>query len=257
VVGQLDGRVAIVTGAGQNIGRAIALRFVREGAAVAIVDRDQGRAERVCEEATAGGGRAIAVVADVSQEADVERAVDRVVAELGDVHILVNNAAKTINKTLLDTSLDEWEDVIGITLRSQFLWIRKAASAMIAAGHGGAIVNMASTSGHRGNIGKGAYPVAKAGVLNLTRVAAVELAPHGIRVNSVTPTQSGQPLGYGYQADVLERSGPSKGIPLGRWGRPDDQANAALFLASDEASFITGADLPCDGGLLAIFPKSS
>ena len=127
---------------------------------------------------------------------------------------------------------------------------------MIARGHGGAIVCMASTSGHRGNVGKGAYPVAKGGVLNLTRVAAVELAPHGIRVNSVTPTQSGQPLGYGYQADVLERSGPARSIPLGRWGRPEDQANAALFLASDQAEFITGADLPCDGGLLAVFPKA-
>jgi 3-oxoacyl-[acyl-carrier protein] reductase len=254
-VGQLDGRVAIVTGAGQNIGRAIALRFAQEGAAVAIVDRDAGRAEAVCDEVTAAGGRAIAIVADVSREPDVTRAVDRTVAELGDIDILVNNAAKTINRPLLETSLEEWEDVIGVTLRSQFLFIQKAASAMIAAGHGGAIVNMASTSGHRGNIGKGAYPVAKAGVLNLTRVAAVELAPHGIRVNSVTPTQSGQPLGYGYQADVLERSGPARSIPLGRWGRPDDQANAVLFLASDEAEFITGADLPCDGGLLAVFPK--
>jgi NAD(P)-dependent dehydrogenase (short-subunit alcohol dehydrogenase family) len=255
-VGQLDGRVAIVTGAGQNIGRAIALRLAREGAAVAIVDRDAGRAEAVCQEASATGARAVAVVADVSREADVDRAVDRVVAELGDLHVLVNNAAKTINKPLLETSLDEWEDVIGVTLRSQFLFLRRAAAAMIAGGHGGAIVNMASTSGHRGNVGKGAYPVAKAGVLNLTRVAAVELAPHGIRVNSVTPTQSGQPLGYGYQADVLERSGPARGIPLGRWGRPEDQANAVLFLASDEAAFITGADLPCDGGLLAVFPKS-
>jgi NAD(P)-dependent dehydrogenase (short-subunit alcohol dehydrogenase family) len=256
-VGQLENRVAIVTGSGQNIGRAIAHRFALEGASVAIVDRDADRAEAVCNEIAAAGGRAIAVVADVSQEADVQRVVGRVVAELGDLHILVNNAAKTINKSLLETSLAEWEDVIGVTLRSQFLFIRAAAAAMIAAGHGGAIVNLASTSGHRGNIGKGAYPVAKAGVLNLTRVAAVELAPHGIRVNSVTPTQSGQPLGYGYQEGVLERAGPSRGIPLGRWGVPEDQANAVLFLASDEASFITGADLPCDGGLLAVFPKSS
>jgi 3-oxoacyl-[acyl-carrier protein] reductase len=255
-MGQLDGRVAIVTGAGQNIGRAIALRFAAEGAAVAVVDRDQGRAESVRDEIGRNGGGAIAVIADVSDEDDVDRGVDQVVAELGDVQVLVNNAAATINKNLLETSLDEWEHVIAVTLRSQFLFIRKTARVMIAAGHGGAIVNMASTSGHRGNVGKGAYPVAKGGVLNLTRVAAVELAPHGIRVNSVTPTQSGQPLGYGYQADVLERSGPARSIPLGRWGRPEDQASAALFLASDEAAFITGADLPCDGGLLAVFPKS-
>jgi NAD(P)-dependent dehydrogenase (short-subunit alcohol dehydrogenase family) len=255
-VGQLDGKVAIVTGAGQNIGRAIALRFAAEGATVAVVDRDRGRAEAVTAENEAAGGRAMAVVADVSDEDDVSRGVDDVVRVLGDVHLLVNNAAATINKTLLETSLDEWEYVIGVTLRSQFLFIRKVAAAMILAGHGGAIVNMASTSGHRGNVGKGAYPVAKGGVLNLTRVAAVELAPHGIRVNSVTPTQSGQPLGYGYQEDVFERSGPARSIPLGRWGRPEDQANAALFLASDQSEFITGADLPCDGGLLAVFPKA-
>ncbi len=255
-MGQLDGKVAIVTGAGQNIGRAIALRFAAEGAAVAVVDRDQGRAEAVAAEIEAAGGRAIAVVADVSDEDEVGRGVDQVVRQLGGVHLLVNNAAATINKTLLETSLDEWEYVIGVTLRSQFLLIRKVAAVMIAAGHGGAIVNMASTSGHRGNIGKGAYPVAKGGVLNLTRVAAVELAQHGIRVNSVTPTQSGQPLGYGYQADVFERSGPARSIPLGRWGRPEDQASAVLFLASDQAAFITGVDLPCDGGLLAVFPKA-
>ena len=255
-MGQLDGRVAIVTGAGQNIGRAIALRFASEGAAVAVVDRDAARAESVRDEILATGGRAMAVIADVSDEDDVSRGVDQVVEHLGDLHVLVNNAAATINKSLLETSLDEWEYVLGVTLRSQFLFIRAAAQAMIAAGHGGAIVNMASTSGHRGNIGKGAYPVAKGGVLNLTRVAAVELAPHGIRVNSVTPTQSGQPLGYGYQEDVYERSGPARSIPLGRWGTPEDQANAVLFLASDEASFITGVDLPVDGGLLAVFPKA-
>lgn len=255
-MGQLDGKVAIVTGAGQNIGRAIALRFASEGAAVAVVDRDAGRAAAVVGEIEAGGGRGLAVVADVALEAEVGAAVDRVVAHFGDVHVLVNNAAATINKSLLETSLDEWEYVMGVTLRSQFLFIRAAARAMITKGHGGAIVCMASTSGHRGNVGKGAYPVAKGGVLNLTRVAAVELAPHGIRVNSVTPTQSGQPLGFGYQEDVFERSGPARSIPLGRWGRPEDQANAALFLASDQAEFITGADLPCDGGLLAVFPKA-
>ena len=256
-MGQLDGKVAIVTGAGQNIGRAIALRFAAEGAAVAVVDRDQGRAEAVGDEIEAAGGRAIAVLADVSDEDDVSRGVDQVVRELGDVHLLVNNAAATINKT-----------PAGDVARRVGVRDRRHAPLAVPVhpeGRPAMIVGRARRrdrehgrrrAGTAGTSGKGAYPVAKGGVLNLTRVAAVELAPHGIRVNSVTPTQSGQPLGYGYQADVFERSGPARSIPLGRWGRPEDQASAALFLASDEASFITGADLPCDGGLLAVFPKS-
>ncbi len=251
-MGLLDGRVAMVTGAGHNIGRAIALRFADEGASVVVVDLDPARGEAVRDEVASRSGHAIAIVADVSDEGDVDDAVSRALAEFGQIDILVNNVAATVNKTMLETSLAEWELVQAVTLRSTFLCCRAVARSMIDAGRPGAIVNIASTSGHRGNIGKFAYGVAKGGVLNLTRAAAMELAPHGIRVNSLTPTQTGSPLGI---AGAPAREGPTTSIPLGRFGKPEDQAAAALFLASDESSFVTGAELVCDGGLLAVFPK--
>ena len=255
--GRLDGKVSLITGAGQNIGRAMAERFAAEGSAVAVVDIDAERAGRVAEAITESGGRALALRVDVTDEAAVEAMVERVVAELGAIDVLVNNVAATVNKGLLDTTLAEWDRVHAVTLRSTFLCSRAAARAMIAAGNGGAIVNVAATSGLRGIRNKFAYAVAKSGVLNLTRAAAMELAPHGIRVNTLTPTQSGSPVGMADETFSADRAGEARGIPIGRFGQPADQAAAALFLASDEAGFVTGANLVCDGGLLAVFPKAT
>lgn len=252
---RLVGKVSIITGAGQNIGRAMAERFAAEGSAVAVVDIDADRAGRVADAITGIGGRAIALAVDVTDEVAVEAMVERVVSEFGGVHILVNNVAATINKGLLETTLEDWDRVLAITLRSTFLCTKFTAKAMIAAGDGGAIVNVASTSGQRGIRNKFAYAVAKSGIFNLTRAAAMELAPHRIRVNTLTPTQTGSPVGMADEAFSAERSGEAKGIPIGRFGQPADQAAAALFLASDEAGFVTGTELVCDGGLLAIFPK--
>jgi 3-oxoacyl-[acyl-carrier protein] reductase len=255
--GRLAGKVSLITGAGQNIGRAMAERFAAEGSAVAVVDIDAERARRVAQGIAASGGRALALQVDVTDEAAVEAMVERVVAELGAIDVLVNNVAATVNKGLLDTTLAEWEGVLAVTLRSTFLCSRAAARSMIAAGDGGAIVNVAATSGLRGIRNKFAYAVAKSGVLNLTRAAAMELAPYGIRVNTLTPTQSGSPVGMADEAFSADRAGEAKGIPIGRFGQPADQAAAALFLASDDASFVTGANLVCDGGLLAVFPKAT
>jgi NAD(P)-dependent dehydrogenase (short-subunit alcohol dehydrogenase family) len=252
---RLTGKVSIITGAGQNIGRAMAERFAAEGSAVAVVDIDAERATRVADAITASGGRAIGLAVDVTEEAAVKAMVERTVNEFGGVTILVNNVAATINKGLLETTLEDWDRVLAITLRSTFLCSKYAAMAMIEAGDGGAIVNVASTSGQRGIRNKFAYAVAKSGVFNLTRASAMELAPHRIRVNTLTPTQTGSPVGMADEAFSADRAGEAKGIPIGRFGQPADQAAAALFLASDEAGFVTGTELVCDGGLLAIFPK--
>ena len=255
--GRLAGKVSIITGAGQNIGRAMAERFAAEGSAVAVVDLDEARAHRVADGIAGSGGRAIAVRTDVTDEASVAAMVERVTADLGPVDVLVNNVAMTINKGLLDTTIEEWQRTLEVTLTSQFLCGKHVARSMIAAGTRGAIVNVGSTSGHRGIRNKVGYAAAKGGVNNLTRAMAMELAAHGIRVNTLTPTQTGSPVGMADEDFSSDRAGEAKGIPIGRFGRPADQANAALFLASDEAGFVTGADLVCDGGLLAIFPKSS
>ena len=254
LAGRLEGKVAIITGAGRNIGRAMAERFAAEGAAIVVADNHEGRAAAVVDGIRAGGGRAVTAVIDVTREEGVAAMVARGVSEYGRLDILVNNVAATINKSVLDTTLEEWELVMNVTLRSAFLGIKHGARAMIEAGNGGAIVNVGSTSGHRGAKGKFAYAVAKAGVNNLTRAAAVDLSEHGIRVNTLTPTQTGSPVGQ--DDDIPDRGIKPGGIPIGRFGRPMEQAAAALFLASDEASFVTGADLVCDGGLLAVFPRS-
>lgn len=252
--GRVADKVAIITGAGRNIGKAMAERFADEGASVLVADNHEGRATAVVDGILASGGTAIPVVVDVTREEDVAAMVQRAVDEYGRLDILVNNVATTINKSVLETTLDEWEFCLAVTLRSAFLGIKHGARAMIEAGNGGSILNVGSTSGLRGAKGKFAYAVAKAGVYNLTRSAAVDLAEHGIRVNTLTPTQTGSPVGQ--DDDVPDRGIKPGGIPIGRFGRPAEQAAAALFLASDEASFITGADLACDGGLLAVFPRS-
>lgn len=251
---RLAGKVAVITGAGRNIGKAMAERFAAEGARVVVADNHEGRASAVVDGIAAQGGEAIAVIVDVTREDDVARMVATAVDAYGRLDVLVNNVAITVNKPILDTTVEEWELAMNVTLRSAFLGIKHGARAMIDAGNGGSIINVGSTSGHRGAKGKFAYAVAKAGVNNLTRSAAVDLAEHGIRVNTLTPTQTGSPVGQ--DDDVPDRGIKPGGIPLGRFGRPPEQAAAALFLASDDASFVTGADLVCDGGLLAVFPRA-
>ena len=192
---KLRGQVAIVTGAGRNIGEEIAKLFASEGACVAIVDRDRSRGERVARAIAEAGGAAMALAADVSQGAAVEAAVAAIVRRFGRIDILVNNVAISDNKTILELGEDEWDQVIAVTLKSQFLMGKHVAKQMIAQGPGGRIVNIGSTSGHRGRGRALAYSAAKGGVVNLTRAMAVQLAPHGIRVNGVSrPRGPGTPI---------------------------------------------------------------
>jgi NAD(P)-dependent dehydrogenase (short-subunit alcohol dehydrogenase family) len=244
---RLRDKVAIVTGGGRNIGEAICHLFAREGAKVAVNDRGAAAAARVALDITRAGGTAMALPGDVGSSADVARMVGAVVAVYGGIDVLVNNASMTINKGLLDTTEEEFDRCVRVTLKGPYLLSRAAAHEMIRLGRKGSIVNIGSTSAHRGRVNALAYCAAKGGVVNMTRAMAVDLAPHGIRVNTVSPTKTGSAVGFKGGAagrDIDE-------IPLGRLGDPIDQANAVLFMASDDAAFITGADLRVDGGALA------
>jgi 3-oxoacyl-[acyl-carrier protein] reductase len=245
---RLRNQVAIVTGAGRNIGEDISKLFAQEGARVAVVDLDQGRGSRVASEINAKNtGRAMAVVCDVASATSVEKMVQSVVQEFGGVDILVNNAAWTDHKTLFDISEEEWDRVMNVCLRSVWYCTRYAAKVMIDQKKGGKIINIASTSGHWGRKEATAYTTAKAGVLNLTRSIAVQLASEGIRVNSISPNRIGSPVGQ----DEVPENRFVKNL-AGRRGVPMDIAKAAVFLASDESDFIYAIDLPVDGGALAI-----
>ncbi len=244
---KLEGRVAIVTGAGRNIGEAVASLFAREGARVAIADMDRSRAGAVADRINASHpGAAMVHIGDVSLKEGAQGMIAAVVSRFGQVDVLVNNVAITDRKTVLDLDEDEWDRVLRVTLTSVFLCSKYAARQMAKQGRGGNIVNMASTSGHRGRGNATAYTAAKGGVLNLTRSLAIQLAPHKIRVNSLTPNRIGSPVGE----DTVRETGSVKNL-IGRNGVPLDVAKAVLFLASDDAEFITAADLLVDGGALA------
>ena len=199
---RLKDQIAIVTGAGRNIGEDICKLYVQEGARVAVVDLDQGRGNKVAEEINAKNpDKAIAVVCDVASAASVDSMVEAVVKKFGGVDILVNNAAWTDHKTIFDITEEEWDRTMNVCMRSVWYCSRAAAKAMIDHKRKGKIINIASTSGHWGRKEATAYTTAKAGVLNLTRSIAVQLAPEGIRVNSISPNRIGSPVG---QQDVPE-----------------------------------------------------
>lgn len=247
---KLEGRVAIVTGAGRNIGEEVAHSLAREGARVAVVDSHEGRARAVADAINKEHREAaVPAVCDVSSSADVERLVAQVVDRWRRIDILVNNAAVTDHKSVLDLDEEEWDLVLSVTLKSVFLMTKYVARHMVQRGGGGKVINTASTSGYRGRPDAVAYAAAKGGVLNLTRALAVQLAPHNIRVNSVTPNRIGSPVG----SDVVPTEMRGKNL-VGRLGQPRDIAVAVVFLASDDADFITGIDLPVDGGVLSFMP---
>ena len=245
---RLQNQIAVVTGAGRNIGEDVSKLFAREGAKVAVVDLDPGRGGRVASEINATRpGSAISVVCDVASADSVDQMVQTVVKQFGAIDILVNNAAWTDHKTIFDITEEEWDRVMNVCLRSVWYCTRSAAKAMIDHKRKGKIINIASTSGHWGRKEATAYTTAKAGVLNLTRSIAVQLAPEGIRVNSVSPNRIGSPVG---QEEVPENRFVKN--LAGRRGVPMDIAKAVVFLASDDSDFIYAIDLPVDGGALAI-----
>ena len=247
---RLTDKTCIVTGAGRNIGRGIAHRFADEGANVAVVDVAPERGRPVAAEINdrSDGGDARYFETDLTDERAVEAMVAGVAEEWGGIDGLVNNVARAVNKSVLECSEAEWDAVFDVTLKSAFFCTKHAAPVMGETG-GGAIVNVASTSAHRGTPEKVAYCTAKSGMLNFTRQTAVDLAKFDVRVNTISPTRTGSAVGY-------DEGGPgrnTRGILRGRMGTPEDHAAAATYLLSDEADFVTGVELPVEGGTLATF----
>jgi NAD(P)-dependent dehydrogenase (short-subunit alcohol dehydrogenase family) len=258
---RLGGKVALVTGAGSGIGRATAVLFAVEGAAVACVDRDGDAARRTAAEieGAGAGGAALAVEADVSSWPSLRSAADATVAAFGTIDAAVANAGIPLAGTAEQTELDDWERVIGVNLTGVWLTARAVLPVMRAAG-GGAIVNIASASALVGMRAVAAYSAAKAGVVGLTRQMAADYGRDGIRVNALAPGITETPmadavfrgvqgLSAGAERTVEDRvRAAAKAYPLGRLGRPDDIARAACFLASDDASWVTATVVPVDGG---------
>jgi NAD(P)-dependent dehydrogenase (short-subunit alcohol dehydrogenase family) len=244
-----SGKVVVVTGASSGLGAGIATRFAEAGAAVTVNHRSsESGAQAVVEAITAMGRRAVAVRADVSRPTDVEKLIAKTVDALGELDILINNVGAYPLSSLLEMTAQEWNLVLDANLRSVYLCTQAGARQMIKQGRGGAIVNIASIEGENPAPMHSHYSAAKAGVLMHTRAAAQELGPHDIRVNAVSP-------GLIWR-EGLDQDWPDgvtryrRAAPLTRLGRPDDVADACLFLASAAARWITGANLVVDGGVM-------
>ena len=249
---RLDGKVALITGAASGMGASMARIFAREGAKVTVADMLDDEGKGVAAEIAQNNGAAIFQHLDVTREAEWQAAVEATVAAFGKLDILVNDAG--ISGSNVDDLFDtgSWERIMGINATGTFLGIKHAIPAMRAVG-GGAIVNISSISGITGQRGiHVAYNASKGAVRTLTKAAAVQHGRHNVRVNSVHPGLMPPMRTSGRTADPAVRAKMLEGVPLGRAGRVEEVANAVLFLASDEASYITGAELWVDGGFLAV-----
>ncbi len=250
-MGRLDGRVAIVTGGGRGLGRAIALAFAAEGARVAVAGRSARDLHAVVAEVEKLGASALAVTTDVTDETSVRALVDGVVARLGRVDVLVNNAGAIIRKPTLDATAAEWREVLDVNLTGTYLCAVAAGRHMVAAGSG-KIINMASIAGTRGRAAMAAYCAAKAGVINLTRALAVEWGPHGVHVNAIAPGQFDTEMGAPIVRNPTVKAELVARLPLRRIGVPEEIGPLAVFLASRESDMITGEVVFIDAGANAL-----
>jgi meso-butanediol dehydrogenase/(S,S)-butanediol dehydrogenase/diacetyl reductase len=248
--GRLQGKVAFITGAGTGIGAATAIRFAQEGATVVICGRRKEPLDAVVAQITATGGKAEAVQADVSDEAGFTAALEAAAQRHGRFDVLVNNAMAYSWGAIEATSTADWHGNFSTSVDGTF-WGTRAAMKLMK-NSGGAIINVSSICGLLGTAYMAGYSAAKAAIINFSRAAAAEGAAAGIRVNVVIPAVVETPATAGMLADDASRKTTEKLIPMGRVGQPQELANAILFLASDEASYITGAALPVDGGRSAV-----
>lgn len=246
---RLENRVAFITGGSGGLGQAIAKRFIAEGARVVAADIDGARLDRMAGQIDADSGRLSTIVLDVSNYDDVKAAIDRTIADFGQLDILVSNAGHSPKKDWLDYSVEDWQRVIDINLNGEYFCARAVAEHMMER-QAGRIINISSSAWRHGGVAGGggiAYTSSKAGIIGLTRSLAKNLGAYGVTVNAIAPGPTHSPMTASWlpqTEDALKEN-----IPLGRVGQPIDIANAALFLASDEASFITGQCLDVNGGL--------
>ncbi|MCL5962232.1 MAG: SDR family oxidoreductase [Chloroflexi bacterium] len=248
---RLANKVAIVTGAGSGNGRAIAIRFAREGAAVVVADVNDASARRTADNIVSDGCPAVALRVDVSRAEDVAAMAASTLERFGQIDILVNNAGVTSHLPMFETTEDDWQRVMDVNLKGTFLCSKAVAAEMVRRGAGGKIVNLASTFSEVAVPGVFSYIVSKGGIRMMTKALAVELAPHRINVNAVAPAIIETPMTRDLLSVPEIRQDFVSKVPWGRIGQPEDVANAALFLASGEADFMTGSIVLVDGGWTA------
>ncbi|MGA9389376.1 MAG: 3-oxoacyl-[acyl-carrier-protein] reductase [Candidatus Sulfotelmatobacter sp.] len=243
----LSGRVALITGASQGIGRACALKLASDGAAVAVAARNQEKLKELVREISAGGGKAVPCILDVTDEEQVKASIKGAIAEFGKIDILVNNAGITRDQLVMRMKRADWDAVLQTNLTSAYLCIQQVTTSMLKQ-RWGRIINISSVFGQMGQAGQANYAASKAGLIGLTMAVARELGSRNITCNAVAPgfieTAMTEVLGEEFKQNA------AKEIPLGRVGSPADVANAVAFLASDEASYITGHVLNVNGGML-------
>jgi len=248
---RLENKVAIVTGSSQGIGRAIALAFAREGAAVTVDYRSHAEeAEEVVGLIEGSGGRALAVKADVSVPADVEGLVGGAVEEFGRLDVMVNNAGVEQKMPFIETPLEVWNRIMAVNLTGAWLGCQEAARRMVEGGEGGRIINVSSVHEDKPMPTNSPYCAAKGGLRMLMRTIAVELAPHGITVNNIAPGAIETPINENLADNPDQMKELLSEIPLGRIGQPEEVAELAAYLASDGASYVTGSTFVIDGGMM-------